>query len=124
MVAQPAPPPHPSGAILTVRAIANHFGLPPAFVQAVMEAEGGSHALVRAVQRTKPQVKSLAQALDVVCRGVVQALAEWTLDTTRQGEFIHYLGLRMVPAGSPEDASDTWARTVEARYERLIGGHA
>lgn len=111
-----------------VAATARHFGLPPTLLQAIVDAEGGQDAIIRAVQCSLPQVTTLNKALEVTCRTVTHALSDYVLaagaapEGTMRDGFIAFLGARWAPRGAANDPTNlnaNWARNVQSIYQQL-----
>jgi len=97
-----------------VRGIAAHFGLDPVLIQAVVNAEGGGQAIVRAVQCSIPSVQTREKALDVLCRSCVHALSDF-MKKTAPGSFVAFWQERWAPIGAandPQRLNGHWAKNV------------
>ncbi len=57
-----------------VQATAQHFGIDPALIQAVVNAEGN---ILRAVQCSIPSVTTRQEALEVTCRSCAHAMSDF-----------------------------------------------
>lgn len=102
-----------------VRTAARHFGLEPVLIQAIVDAEGGEQAIIRAVQCSLPEVATLSKALEVTCRTITHALSDFA--KVRPG-FIEFLGARWAPQGAANDPTNlnaNWVRNVQAIYREL-----
>lgn len=102
---------------------AKHWGLPPALLQAVVDAEGGLPALVKAVQCSIPDIVDIGPALDITCRSLVHRLADFLLDERDlRVEFLNYFGTKWAPVGvanDPQNLNANWARNANAIYRQL-----
>ena len=112
--------------LFAVREYARTWGLPAAFLQAVVDAEGGRDAIIRAVQCSVPSVTTLNKALEVTCRTITHALSDWVLQDKGDGreprDFIDFLGARWAPQGAANDPTNlnaNWVRNVAAIYQEL-----
>lgn len=85
-----------------VRGIAASFNLDPQLVQAVVNAEGGGTAIIRAVQCSIPSVTTREQAIRVVCRSAVHALYDYAR-TTDPAAFVQLWASRWAPLGAKND---------------------
>lgn len=65
-----------------VRSVATHFGVDPALLQAVVNAEGN---ILRAVQVSLPTVQTRDKALEVTCRSMVHALRDYVANQGLNG---------------------------------------
>jgi len=98
-----------------VHAAAEHFGLDPALIQAVVNAEGN---ILRAVQCSIPTIATRAEALDVLCRSAVHALCDWVKagGDPRKDAFVEFWGARWAPpnvANDPHHLNANWDSNVE-----------
>lgn len=119
----------PRSITFAVREYARTWGLPAALLQAVMDAEGGPDALIKAVQCSLLNVTSLNKALEVTCRTVTHALSDYVLQPATPGkgpvDFIAFLASRWAPQGAANDPTDlnaNWAHNVTAIYQELRHG--
>jgi len=99
-----------------VRGVATHFGLDPALVQAVVNAEGD---ILRAVQCSLPSVQTREKALDVLCRSAVHALYDYVRTRDKEG-FVQFWGSRWAPRGvanDPHDLNRNWPGNVLRLWE-------
>lgn len=105
-----------------VRAVAAHFGLDAALVQAVVTAEGN---ILKAVQCSLPMVTTRAKALDVLCRSCVHALSDYVKSggESRQDEFLAFWARRWAPQGAtndPHNLNANWATNVDRLWTPTI----
>ena len=94
-----------------VKAIATHFGLDPALIQAVVRAEGD---IIRAVRCSVPSVTTREQALDVLCRSAVHAMSDF-VRAHSPNDFVHAWAKRWAPEGATNDPMNlnaNWPRNV------------
>ena len=96
-----------------VLAVARRFGLDPALLQAVVNAEGD---IVRAVQCSLPSVTTREEALSVTARSAVHAMCDWIKsDDDRQQAFIVFWARRWAPGGAandPKNLNQYWQSNV------------
>lgn len=109
---------------LDVREAAAHFGLDPALVQAVVNAEGN---IVRAVQVSIPQIHTRPDAIEVLCRSAVHAMSDWikTGGEGRQDAFIAFWAARWAPRGAandPHHLNANWATNVDRLWTPTVPG--
>lgn len=83
-----------------VRGVAAYFGLDPALVQAVVNAEGN---IVRAVQCSIPSVQTREDALRIVCRSAVHAMRDYVRTQGLAGDFVAFWSKRWAPVGATND---------------------
>lgn len=108
------------------------FGLDERFIKAMVKAEGGSDAFVRAVQCSIPTCKSLEKAIEIACRSVSHRAFEYAIMATEDPEqfdkydnFVHYLGSKWAPLGvsnDPTNLNKNWVKNVEYWYGRYQTG--
>lgn len=97
-----------------VTAAARKFGLDPHLVQAVVQAEGGLKAIVRAVQCSYPKIDKLEDALDITCRSAVHAMSDW-IKLNAGPDFVAMWGERWAPDGvanDPTHLNRNWSSNV------------
>lgn len=98
-----------------VRKAAKHFGLDPALVQAVVNAEGN---IVRAVQCSIPSVTTREQALEVTCRSCVHAMSDF-VKANAAVPFVDFWAARWAPIGAandPKNLNANWPKNVRAYW--------
>jgi hypothetical protein len=101
-----------------VLATARDFGIDPALLQAVVDAEGD---IVRAVHCSIPTVTTREQALRAAARSAVHAMNDWIKfgGSDRRDAFIGYWGGRWTPL-NPKNDSDglyvDWSDNVEREW--------
>ncbi len=103
-----------------IAATAKHWGLDPALIQSVVNAEGGGQHIVRAVQISIPSVTTRQEALEVTCRSAVHAMCDF-IESNLGGEnqlaldFVVFWGKRWAPVGAtndPHNLNANWSRNV------------
>ena len=104
-----------------VLTIARDWGLDPALLQAVVQAEGN---IVRAVQCSIPTVMTRTEALRVTARSCTHALVDWVKQggEERQDAFIAFWAARWAPRGvqnDPHDLNANWANNVDRLWTPL-----
>lgn len=80
------------------------FRVPPdmaRLINAMVRAEGGEQAFIRAVQKSLPGIKTFSDAWDVARNTVLHALWDYTQPTMH--EFVEFLGNRWAPIGVDND---------------------
>ena len=97
-----------------VRVVAHYFGLDPALLQAVVNAEGN---IVRAVQCTFPDVTDRREALQVTARSAVHALCDYVKrgGHPSQEAFVDMWAQRWAPVGAkndPKSLNVNWPKNV------------
>ena len=95
-----------------VLATARYFGVDPALIQAVVQAEGN---ILKAVQCSLPSVKTREEALRVLCRSAVHALSDYVKTQTMPDVFVAFWGARWAPVGAkndPHSLNRNWASNV------------
>lgn len=106
----------------TVRARAKVFGVDAALVQAVMQAEGGQAALIRAVQCSLPSVQTFTEAVDVVCRSAAHAMSDYIKGSDPLA-FVRFWGQRWAPVGAANDPMNqnaNWVGNVEKVWSTTV----
>ena len=98
-----------------VNRIAKVFGVDPALLQAVVNAEGN---IVKAVQCSIRSVSTRAEALQVTARSAVHAMCDWikTGGEERKESFVAFWANRWAPVGASNDPAGlnaNWARNVD-----------
>lgn len=87
--------------IPTVARIAHQFGVDPALIQAVVNAEGN---ILKAVQCSLPTVTTRDEAIEVTCRSAVHAMSDYVASTAGQPfTFVQFWGARWAPTGAAND---------------------
>jgi hypothetical protein len=90
----------------TIRAKAAYFGVDPALVQAVYQAEGGTeHAILTAVQCSIPSVQTFEKAIEVVCRSAVHAMSDY-VKAHDPAAFVESWAKRWAPRGVANDPTN------------------
>jgi len=98
-----------------VNFVAHDFGIDPALLQAVVNAEGD---IVRAVQCSIPAVRTREQALRVTARSAAHAMCDWITSggEDRQHAFVAFWASRWAPIGAandPRNLNANWASNVD-----------
>lgn len=99
---------------LDVRAVAKDFGLDPALLQSVVNAEGN---ILKAVQMSIPSIQTRLDALRVTARSAVHAMCDWVKSggPNRQEDFVGFWAGRWAPIGvanDPHNQNANWPRNV------------
>ena len=94
-------------------------------VDAIVIAEGGPDAMVRAVQCSVPRCKDYQEARQIALHTIDHALTDWGNSQlrSRRAEFIQFLGSRWAPVGVTNDPTNlnvNWVPNVLAAYAKLI----
>ena len=108
-----------------VLAAARSFGLDPALLQAVANAEGN---IVLAVQRSLPSVTTREEALRVTARSAVHAMCDWITNAgsdrvERTQSFLAFWSSRWAPVGAandPKNLNQNWARNVQQLWSASL----
>lgn len=100
-----------------VRGTAHNYASSETFtelVQAVVTAEGN---ILRAVQCSLPSIQTRNDAIKVVCRSAVHAMADFlAADEARKDAFIAFWAARWAPQGAANDPTNlnaNWAPNVD-----------
>lgn len=99
----------------TILALCEKWGQDPALIHAMVQAEGGSEAFVRAVQ-CSVAVTNYAQAIEVACRSTTHRMWEYLRAHDPDG-YVAYLGSKWAPVGvanDPHGLNQNWAKNVTA----------
>lgn len=111
------------GALVTidpdVRGKATYWGLDPRLIQAVVNAEGGGTAIIRAVQCSIPSVQTREKAIEVLCRSCAHALCDY-VKAHHAESFVAFWGARWAPRGVANDPTDLnahWAPNVTKLWD-------
>jgi hypothetical protein len=100
----------------TVARIAARYRLDPSWVQSIVEAEGGTAAIIKAVQCSLPKVTTLEAALEVVCISTCHRMSDFiAADPERAKEFVKYFGSFWAPLGvtnDPHHLNENWVPNV------------
>jgi hypothetical protein len=101
-----------------VRGIAKDFGIDAQLLQAVVRAEGGGTAIIRAIQCSFPAVTTREAALRITARSCVHAMCDWIRNggDTRRDSFVEFWASRWAPIGAKNDPAAlnaNWASNVE-----------
>jgi hypothetical protein len=97
--------------------LCDKWGMDPALILAMVDAEGGREAFIRAVQCSVP-VTNYAQAIEVACRSATHRMWEYLRANNPQG-FVEYFGSKWAPRGvanDPHDLNQFWAKNVLAKW--------
>jgi hypothetical protein len=101
-----------------VAAISKRFGVDPALIQAVVNAEGN---IVKAVQCSFPTITTRDQALDILCRSACHALSAYVSSNDAEG-FVAFWGAKWAPIGAKNDPTDlnrNWPLNVLRLWKRV-----
>jgi hypothetical protein len=105
-----------------VAKVAKHFGIDPALIQAVVIAEGGGIAIVKAVQCTYPKVTTKQEALEITCRSAVHAMSDYVKShPLDRDEFVQFWAARWAPQGvtnDPTNLNKNWPVNVSRAWDR------
>lgn len=82
-----------------VRGIAGFWGVDPALIQAVVQAEGD---IVAAVRCSIPSVETREQALKILCRSAAHALSDF-VKRNHHDAFVQFWAERWAPPGAAND---------------------
>lgn len=100
-----------------VRGVAHAYASSETFtglVQAVVTAEGN---ILRAVQCSLPTIQTRNDAIKVVCRSAIHAMADFlAADEARTAAFVAFWAARWAPTGAANDPTGlnaNWAPNVE-----------
>lgn len=98
-----------------VEVVAKYFGIDPALLQAVVNAEGN---IFRAVQCSQPHVKDRRDALNITARSCVHALMDWLKKggDAQCDSFVAFWANRWAPIGAtndPHHLNANWTANVE-----------
>lgn len=107
--------------ITAINVAARRFGLDPALIRAVVEAEGN---IIKAVQCSFPAVTTLDKALDITCRSAVRAMHDYVKAQNYHDGFIDFWGGRWAPIGvknDPTNLNKNWPKNVRAIYRKHKG---
>lgn len=96
---------------------ARRFGIDPALIQAVCNAEGD---ILKAVRCSLPETPDRAKALDITCRSAVHAMSDYVkLSEDEMRGFVNAWAKRWAPLGAandPKHLNGNWARNVAALW--------
>lgn len=102
----------------TVAQTCAHWGQDPALIQAMVRAEGGPEAFVRAVQCSKA-ISNFPQAVDVACRSATHRMWEYVKANVSE-PYVLYLGSKWAPIGAANDPHGLNANWVHNVYDAWI----
>lgn len=91
-----------------VQIMASQWGLDPALIQAVVNAEGN---IVKAVQCSIPSVTTRDAALRVLCRSAAHALSDF-VKANHHDDFVKFWQKRWAPDGAANDPKNLNANWV------------
>lgn len=95
--------------------VARKWGLDPALMQAVVNAEGN---IVKAVRCSLPSIETRAQALDVLARSATHAMSDFIRGNDHaQADFVTMWAARWAPVGAANDPTNlnkNWPKNVLA----------
>src|SRR5256885_1246965 len=86
-----------------VAAAATFWGEDPRLVQAIVDAEGGGAAIIRAVQCSVPSIQTRDKALDVVCRSLNHRRRDYIAQLGQNADFIAFFSIRWAPPNARND---------------------
>lgn len=98
---------------------AKHFGIDPALIQAVVNAEGN---IVKAVQCSLPTITTRHDALDVTCRSAAHALSDF-VKAHYAAAFVLFWAARWAPtsaANDPTHLNQNWPVNVRKFWVGLV----
>jgi hypothetical protein len=106
---------------LLIQDKAKFFGLDVNFIRAMVKAEGGAEAFVKAVQCSVKTCKTLEKAIEIACRSVAHRAFEYAVSPKLQkaGTFTEYLGSKWAPIGADNDPTglnNNWVKNVVFWY--------
>lgn len=104
-----------------VRDVAAQWGLDAHLVQAVVNAEGGGQAIVKAVQCSIPSVQTRDQALKVLCRSLTHAMCDYVKAHDPAG-FVTAFGAKWAPVGvanDPTNLNTHWVGNVQKLWSAV-----
>jgi hypothetical protein len=84
-------------------------------IDAMVKAEGGPDAFLRAVRISIPTCKDFDEAVQIAVNTINHAL--WDFTYPRINDFIAFLGSRWAPVGAandPTNLNSNWVRNVQA----------
>ncbi len=91
----------------TVIRICNNWKIDPALVDAMIKAEGGEVAFIRAVKISVSTVDTLDRAVEIACRTICHRMMDFVqLDNVRVKSFVGYLGSKWAPIGAENDPTN------------------
>jgi hypothetical protein len=100
----------------TVAKVCNQWKINPNNIQAMIQAEGGNEAFIRAVRIGVSYVGTFEEAVDVACRTYSHKLNDFMeLDSERFRKWINYLGSKWAPIGAmndPHGLNKNWVPNV------------
>lgn len=98
-----------------ITAAANHWGLDPSLVNAVVQAEGGIAHILTAVQCSTKSVQTIEEALEITCRSATHRM--WEYVKTHCGvQYVEYFGSQWAPIGvenDPHNLNVNWVPNVK-----------
>lgn len=113
---------HTSAIDQDVQEKAHFFGLDPALIQAVRNAEGG--ALLKAVRCSVPTCKDEAQALEITCRTAVHRMRDYVEHQGLNADFVAFWSKQWAPVGAendPKGLNVNWPTNVRQQWAKLGG---
>ena len=102
-----------------VAAAARFWGEDPRLVQAIVDAEGGGAAIVRAVQCSMPTVRTRAKALEVVCRSLNHRRRDYIARLGQNADFIAFFLTHWAPPSAENDPThlnENWPNNVRTLW--------
>ena len=91
-------------------------------LKAMVQAEGGEEAFIRAVRCSLPETKDFPEAMRIATNTVQHRL--WDYAMRDPDAFIDFLGARWAPVGAANDPTNlnaNWTRNVKAVFRRTHG---
>jgi len=98
-----------------VAAAAKFWGEDPRLVQAIVDAEGGGAAIVRAVQCSVPTVRTREKALEVVCRSLNHRRRDYIAQLGQNADFIAFFSTHWAAPNADNDPThlnENWPNNV------------
>jgi hypothetical protein len=91
-----------------------------ALLQAVVQAEGGRAAIVRAVQCSAPSVQELTPALRILAKSAVHQMIDFIVDRGDAEAFVQTWATRWAPVGvanDPHGLNAAWPHNVLSAWK-------
>lgn len=103
---------------------AKKYYIDPNFLQSIVNAEKN---LIKAVQCSYPEVKTLDEAFDITCHSIIHRLTEFNFknlfqDKMLSKEFVEYFGSFWAPIGvknDPKNLNKNWVPNVLKLWGKL-----
>lgn len=90
-------------------------------IDAMVVAEGGKDAFIRAVRCSIPNTTDYAEARDIAANTIAHALADFVVNDDKLAEFVRFLGSRWAPIGAANDPTNlnaNWVSNVLASLRK------